>query len=488
MTVNTKLSKVEDISLNNKSNQQISIEETKEKLDKNVHFKILKIKRFYERWMADSNFRDQLPSNPTQVIELYNLEIEPEEVRPIWDKDFADKFDNDTIPSEYVYYKHFRDIYLNKTKPFYRDISLENDQFEIWRERQIARTVSQFHPQHHDAIGHIPVCFELSKGCSVGCWFCGVSAPRLEDIFVYNKENAQLWQDVLKLIKDTVGASAGQGFCYWATDPLDNPDYEKFCTDFHEILGVFPQTTTAQAWKQPQRVRSLLKLSEKKGFTRNRFSILSLKILNQIHEQFSVEELAHVDLVFQNPGALSSKAEAGRAREKSQKTSNVLATSDTSLQESIACVTGFLFNMVEKTVKLISPCPANEEYPNGYIIFEQGNFCDIKELKNILEKMIANHMDLSLRDNDIICFRSDMVYERISSGFKLSARYLTRNFNVRPYLQDVADFICKGNQPVGQIIAFSQTLGISRAETLYFLTTLFNKGVFEINYNFLENS
>jgi len=35
--------------------------------------------------------------------------------------------------------------------------------------------------------------------------------------------------------------AAGRGFCYWGTDPMDNPDYEKFCLDFHEVLGIFPK-------------------------------------------------------------------------------------------------------------------------------------------------------------------------------------------------------------------------------------------------------
>jgi hypothetical protein len=108
----------------------------------------------------------------------------------------------------------------------------------------------------------------------VGCWFCGISAPKLGDIYLYNEENANLWRQVLELLKNKLGENTGSSFCYWATDPLDNPDYEKFCIDFSDVLGVFPFTSTAQALKYPERVKSLIDLSIKKGRTINRFSIL----------------------------------------------------------------------------------------------------------------------------------------------------------------------------------------------------------------------
>jgi hypothetical protein len=73
------------------------------------------------------------------------------------------------------------------------------------------------------------------------------------------------------------GEAATAGYCYWGNDPLDNPDYESFLIDFHDIIKAFPQTTTAQADRHVDRVRALLRLSEEKGGMIDRFSILTLK-------------------------------------------------------------------------------------------------------------------------------------------------------------------------------------------------------------------
>lgn len=42
---------------------------------------------------------------------------------------------------------------------------------------------------------------------------------------------------------------------------------------------------------------------------------------------------------------------------------------DTHAHGSIACVTGFLINIVEQTVQLIAPTHATDEFPVGYITF-----------------------------------------------------------------------------------------------------------------------
>ena len=333
----------------------------------------------------------------------------------------------------------------------------------------------------HDDIVHAPISFELSKGCSVGCWFCGISAPRLGDIFTYNNQNAQLWSEVLQVIKDILGTeTASEGFCYWATDPLDNPDYEKFCSVFHETFGSFPPTTTAQPLKDVERTRALLKLSQEKGCELNRFSILSLNIFNQLHENFTAEELAEVELVLQNPEAIGFKADSGRSRDRKQKKAEKNPESvEDSPQTTIACVSGFLFSMVDRTVKLISPCPANERWKDGYIIYDEGTFTDANDLKTLLERMIEKHMPTSLRYNDIIRFRHDLKYESLSNGFQVSTRYLTSKFRNQPYLKELGEIINQGDKTTREIVILLNQFGVPEANTLYHLNMLFNKGLFD---------
>ena len=127
-------------------------------------------------------------------------------------------------------------------------------------------------------------------------------------------------------------------------------------------------------------------------------------MLNQVHQEFSAEELAFVDLVLQNQEAKKIKANAGRARERNLKKGD--DDSKFPEQGTIACVSGFLFNMVDRSVKLISPCNANDRWPLGYIVYDEGTFSNANELKILLEKMITDNMPLTVRPHDLVSFPS----------------------------------------------------------------------------------
>lgn len=436
------------------------------------------IKRFMERWTADPGFREQVSVEPYKAIVRYGLEVDPEEIRPLWDTQFAKKTNEEVpVPASLKRWQEFTDG--NPASGFIRSIAASSSElrFKVWRERQIVRTTSQFKKWLQDVLVHAPICFELSKGCSVGCYFCGVSAPRLSDIFVYKQENTKLWREILELMKEILGPAAGAGFCYWATDPLDNPDYEKFCSDFHEVLGIFPQTTTAQPMKDPVRTRKLLKLSREKGCPLNRFSILSLKMLNQVHEEFSAEELAFVELVIQNKEANKIKASAGRLRERNLKKGK--EDSEFPEQGTIACVTGFLFNMVDRSVKLISPCNANDRWPLGYIVYDEGTFSDTSELKTLLERMITDNMYLTVRSNDLMSFRDDLEYKGLPDGFQLTNKIKTFKFRHDPYLRKLGDVIHQGGKTAEEIASMLDTMGVSPAHTFHYFNLMFEKGILD---------
>lgn len=440
------------------------------------------IKRFAEKWNADRDFRKEISKDPAQAVTLYNLKINSEEIKRLLDEYASQNGEQDSSSPIGT----LEQIFSEESD---KDISLaalpKDPRFKAWRERQIARNESLYKKCYQDQIIHAPFAIELSKGCSVGCWFCGVSAPRLSDLFLYTKENAKLWLEVLELLKEILGYAAGAGFCYWATDPLDNPDYEKFCSDFHEILGRFPQTTTALALKNPERTRSLLKLSKEKGRYLDRFSVISLKILNQIHEEFTAEELAFVIMALQNPESEQIiKANTGRLRERNHKQIQKKAElSEKSSQEedfsnpgTIACVTGFLFNMVDRTVKLISPCRANDRWPLGYIIFDEGSFSNIDDLRAILQRMIDEHMSPTVRANDLICFRDDLKYEKLPDGFQISTKIMTRKFRHQNYLRELGEVIRKGDKTAAEIAGLFNLLGVPSDKTFQALNLLLASG------------
>ncbi|MEH2072560.1 MAG: radical SAM family RiPP maturation amino acid epimerase [Nostoc sp.] len=439
---------------------------------------INQIKRFMERWNADPKFREKVSLEPEQAINSYQIKINPEEIRLLWDAEFPEKDGEEMSISKNLK----RCLELVENLEVFDMIkssaaSSSEPHFKAWRQRQIARTTSQFKKNIQDAILHAPVCFELSKGCSVGCWFCGVSAPRLGDIFLYNQENAKLWHEVLEVMKEILGPGAGAGFCYWATDPLDNPDYEKFAIDFHKVLGMFPSTTTAQPMKDPARTRALLKLSREKGCLLNRFSIISLKILNQVHEEFSPEELAFVKLVLQNKESTLLKASTGRVREQNLKKGG--EDNEFPAQGTIACVTGFLVSMVERSVKLISPCNANDRWPLGYIVYDQGTFSNVDDFKTLIERMITVNMPSTARASDLISFRPDLKYEILLDGFQLSNRLKTFKFCHDSYLRELGDAIYEGGKTTQDIVSMFNSRGVSPAHTSHYLNLMFDKGVLD---------
>lgn len=435
---------------------------------------LAEIKRFLERWNADSEFRKQLPLDPTGVAARYHLKVDPQEIQWLLATEAIQRSGHGPEVQTPLSIKRFRAFLAELLTLDHRISTTEprcDPRFKAWRERQIARCWSQLDKRESGTIIHAPVCFELSRGCSVGCWFCGVSAPRLSDIFLYNPENARLWQGALELIGDIIGPAAGYGFCYWATDPLDNPDYEKFCNDFHEILGYFPQTTTALPLKDVARTRALLRLSNEKGCWLNRFSILSLKQLDQVHREFTPQELAFVILVLLNKGSRELKKNAGRARERNTKREAVSGT--------IACVSGFLFNMVDRSVKLISPCPADDRWPLGYRIHDEGTFSDTSDLKILLEKMIAQNMPLTVRSHDLIRFRYDLSYESLLDGFRLSTPFQTRQFRQVPYVRELGELIREGTRTAKEITLLLGLCGASQTSTLKGLNLMFKMGVLD---------
>lgn len=430
------------------------------------------IKRLFERGQAEPKFRQQVIDDFQNTIKNCGLDLNFDDVAFLWQQTTA------ATKSSLLDNSH---QLLMATQNNWGDsiIALAgtstNPNFKAWRSRQIARCTSQLGKQD---LGHFPVSFELNKGCSVGCWFCGVSAPKLQDIFFYTAENAQLWRNILYSFKQVLGSAAGAGFCYCATDPLDNPDYEKFLGDFYDILGVFPQTTTAQPLKDPDRTRYLLKLSLEKGCMLNRFSIISLQKLEQLYQEFTPEELAFVGLVLQNPESGRLKSNSGRARQYSENKTLQKQLNQQSAAGTTACVTGFLLNLVDRSVKLISPYPASDRYPHGYRVYEQGTFSNGEDLKLFIEKAIEIHMPLTVRGRDRLKFRSDLEYQNLADGFQLSTPYQTLKFAGDMRMKQLGELI-RTEMSAEQIASLMSIWGVSQAHTYKNFNLLFNKGVLD---------
>jgi hypothetical protein len=135
--------------------------------------------------------------------------------------------------------------------------------------------------------------------------------------------------------------------------------------------------------------------------------------------------------------------------------------------------------MVDRSVKLISPCNADERWPLGYIVYDEGTFSDVDDLKALLERMIADNMPLTVRPSDLISFRRDLQYTSLPDGFQLSTKIKTFNFCNDPYLKELGKVIHKGDKTAQEIASLFDICGVSSTYTFETLNLMFKKGVLD---------
>lgn len=428
-------------------------------LDRDYAREVADVKRFCERWKADRDFRETLPSDPHGVVQKHHLNVDPEWFRAHWEENAS------SGPESLPLRRHrffIREKLLFREKLRAVECAPSEPRFRRWRERQVRRGMSHLGLRSYEGIVHGPLAIELSDGCSVGCWFCGVSAKKKGGDFLYKPENVTLWKEVLAVLKKVMGPAAGAGFLYWASDPLDNPDYEKFATDFAHQLGKFPQTTSSIAHHDPERTRRLLRLSTSLGCTINRFSVLSLGQFNKIMEAFSAEELLHCELVMQNAESTQMQSSAGRAIgnrrlvEKRREHLGAASAPEDAGGGTIACISGFLLNMVRRTVRLITPCPADPQRPDGYWQYEEQIFENAKDLERILNAMIERWMPLSLRATTELRFRADLIFEARPDGFRLTGKGVSKTYTLHQaqytgLMRFIGEQVVSGNESAGSL-------------------------------------
>jgi len=444
------------------------------------------MKRFLERWTMDPKYQEAFAADAAAALAALGVSLTPAEVIPLIVPAEATKATRlilagraAEVPEAVLRYRAFIDEKVRHRRRLRAEVVPSDPRLRAWRNRMISRCVGELGPDRADAIVHAPVAFELSKGCTVGCWFCGVAAPKFEHTWPYSPENAKLWRETLEVVGEVYGPSARHGFLYWATDPLDNPDYEHFITDFHEVFGRCPQTTTAQGQKDTERTRRILRLAHSMGSEVDRFSIIALNSLYRIHEAFTPEELLRVECVPQNKEAALAgrylKSKAGRARKFANKRGGELVPEEAS--STIACVSGFLFNMVDRSVKLITPCNAGDRWPLGYWVIAEGTFNSADELRELMRSMIDENIRESLSVRDTVRLRRDVKLVVGTDSLQLVSMGLGLSFTDQPAADGLAAALAAGVNTAEQIAVYRRaSAGVHPARTLSMLDHMFDKG------------
>lgn len=296
----------------------------------------------------------------------------------------------------------------------------------------------------------IPILFELTSGCSVGCSFCCLEAGRLKKVFYYD-DNATLWKDILQVVKEVLGDIAGAGGLYFATEPLDNPDYEYFLSDFHEMFGTYPQTTTAAADRNPDRTKRLLAQIGEEALRREaavRFSVTSLEQLKRIHQLFSPQELAYVELLCNNPESSYEYCFAGRARALEEKLPYKRFVHDA----SCVCVNGFVINLCEGTIRIISPCLPDKIHPYGYLEFGRAEFTDAKDFRENLERLIENSMAEAFLNTARYMSENGVKWEYGQNRLKICGDGISRTLSVSEKEKLALHYVLKRQMPLNETV------------------------------------
>jgi len=487
MSRNTDLKKLtEEFSTFLKTNKKCKSIFCSDQLDENYISQVSNTKRFVERFVADAEFRYLFDINPTETLKKYKQKITVVDAKYLSDEDFIKKCKKSGIePSVSVLrYKAFiLEGQIERAKMREKDQPSINS-FKIWRKRQSNRCYIDIKPQTAKEIVHIPFGIELSDGCSVGCWFCGLTAKRKTKDFLYSDENKKTWRDILSHLAKIGGTACKNSSLYWATDPFDNSDYEKFAADFRDIFGAIPRLTTALATKEIERTRRITKQAFDNKII-HRFSILSLSMLNTIHENFTAEELLFVFLITQNNESQTMVGNIGKAygTKKIIKKAQQIQNTEFNAKDqnhTIACLSGFLINMVERTIKLITPCLPDSKYKDGYWTLKSSKFNSVEEFKHIIDEMTNNYMLEFIEPKDPIAFNPKIKFESGFSSFKLISKSSSYKINTK-----VFNATTIGNHINSKVYNLSQLVlhceekhNINRKDSIPFLNSLFQKGFF----------
>jgi hypothetical protein len=226
---------------------------------------------------------------------------------------------------------------------------------------------------------------------------------------------------------------------------MDNPNYEEYCLLFHELTGVFPPTTTAIPHKHPDRIRRLLQLAREHNSWLTRFSVLSVSLMNKVHQMFTAEELSIAECLPLNREGSFAYGVAGRYRDYLKKHPEVLVQqqerlhnapfyqdvkdhldSDTHAHGSIACVTGFLVNLVDCSVSLIAPTHATDEFPLGYITFASGTFTESENIQSVINDVVTRGR-INTPAGTMMCILAPYIsYETLEGDVVFTGRLGTR--------------------------------------------------------------
>ncbi|MER2492656.1 radical SAM family RiPP maturation amino acid epimerase [Catenovulum sediminis] len=430
--------------------------------------KVSQIKRFFELYQGDEHFREQV--NDNSISESYvnylkdiGIQFKISDITVLWQLS-SDYFETLSEYKKLVFsQKNTDEVYAKLAKYpllalWFRYSTLKeysltkfvqlmnespwpsyNVKFESWRKRRIKNIHNEL-GNYGRSLDHPVVAIELAQGCSVGCNFCAYDAKKLETVFDYtNPENVTLFRQVATSIYEQLGELAGGALLYYSTEPLDNPNYLSFLKEYESVTGYVLCTATAGCDNESQ-LSELIDYYTSKKKPWPRLSVISKGVLRRVHRAFSPEALSNVGMIMQMKLSAQEKVKGGRIlAEVIDKRDNDELSANDIPQGSIACVTGFLINMVNRSIKLVSPCYTSRLWPYGYRVYDEDTFT-MDNFNEVLESMIQRNMMEKIDADMLLKWRDDLSYQRIDGGFTLTSPCYTQkfvDFDIYPFLGEM---------------------------------------------------
>ena len=440
--------------------------------------KIAQVKRLFEWVEGDLIFKQHLETGKLAAEELKRLKkigviFNIDEIALIWkEPQFIDKInsmvgkldDNKNIEEKlkplenYPLLKLWAKFSILKNQ-FYKGNRQRNipvplkPRFDKWRQRRISSAKSELGHFGH-VIDHPLFAFELGDGCSIGCWFCAFSSRKLTKNFSYN-ENKEVFKAIIEKCISMFGkVQASQALLYYGTEPHDNPNYFDFLKDFAEITGYLACTATAVS-TEVDWLRNLINFYRRGNYPWPRLSILSKSILFKVHESYTPDELRDVGLLMQMREHPRPKVSGGRIlKEESglRNTQGKKYIDNTVPQGSIACVSGFLVNLVKQTIQLVSPCYTSSKWPYGYRIFDKAIFeLNANDFEKSLEKLISRNMPETFPSGQIVKLRDDLVFKSTQEGFDLISPNQVHHCNSKEIYKPLGKFLENGTYTLQEL-------------------------------------
>lgn len=326
--------------------------------------------------------------------------------------------------------------------------------FTAWRARRLNAVRNELGHYGWD-IDHPCHAVEMAVGCSVGCGFCAFDAKKLETVFDYERpENRELIRAVATGMARTLGWPAAHGMLYWSTEPNDNPHYVDFLAEWESVTGAVLCTATARA--DENWVEKLRAYYGRVPAPWPRISVLSRNIMRKLHRRFTPAELRDTTMLMQQADAefMRAKVPGGRERmlkrliEADDLRSIDLDNPPEALdipQGSIACVSGWLINLVNRTIKLISPCYTSLEHRYGYRVYDEDRFDGPEDFESVMARIIARSMVMAPYPEMPVRWRDDLKYIPREDGFTLVSPTTLRDFRGSPAHRAVGPLIARGD-------------------------------------------